>query len=159
MRVESRSQRDCVITFHAPRFRDVADCQFVPKFFAQLLRVRQNHAQNFSAADQAVVPAEIVIEHQLECFRLAGLERGEREPLRLGFETAAAERAFDFAVGIKQRLRAKLLRAGTFHAGDDAERDRFAVARRGGEGLENRIGKRERLSGREKGGIDWTVHK
>ena len=66
--------------------------------------------------------------------------------LDLGLQAAAAERAFDFPVRIKQRLRAEFLRAGTFHAGDDAERDGFVRGGSGGKRLENRIGHAQNLT-------------
>ena len=39
------------ILCHSPRHRGRALRQFIPKFFANLLRIRQNHAKNFPAAD------------------------------------------------------------------------------------------------------------
>ena len=43
--------------------------------------------------------------------------------LYLRLETTSAERAFDTAVGKEQRLGALLLRAGTFDAGDNPQRE------------------------------------
>ena len=132
--------RDGKIGFHAPGLGGVAGGEFAPEGFSEALRVGQHDAEHFAAADQAIVPAEIVVEHEFEGFGPAGLERAQREPLRFGFETAAAEGAFDFAVGIEERLGTDLLRTRSLCAGDDAEGDGFAVARGVGEGLEDGIG-------------------
>jgi hypothetical protein len=66
--------------------------------------------------------------------------------LNLRLKTTAAERAFDPAVRVEQRLRSDLLRAGPFDARDDAERDRFIVARGFSEGLEDDVFQNERVS-------------
>ena len=87
--------------------------------------MRQNHAVHAAAADEAVVPAEIVIEQHIELGGLAGFQRRERARLNLGFETAAAERAGDFSVGEKNGLGPGALRAGTFRAGNERERERL----------------------------------
>src|ERR1017187_9934626 len=59
--------------------------------------------------------------------------------LDLGLEAAAAERALDAAIRIKERLGADLLRAGTFGIRNDAERHRFTVARSLRQGLEDDV--------------------
>ena len=138
------------IRFHDPRFGSVAFGEFAPKFFSELLCIWQNHPQDLAAADESVVPTEVVIENEFKRLRLAGFQCRQGHPLRLGFQAAAAERAFDFAVGIKQRLGPEFLRAGTFHAGDDAERDGFAIAGGGGKRLEDGIGHGRIVTRREK---------
>ena len=59
--------------------------------------------------------------------------------LDLRLQAAAAQRALDAAVRIKERLGADLLRAGPLHARDDAERHRFAAARGLRQGLEDDV--------------------
>ena len=64
-----------------------------------------------AAADQAVVPAVIVVEAEGEDFRLAGVvEAEERSPLDLGLDAAAAEGAGLGAVRVDEHRRAGLLR-------------------------------------------------
>ena len=79
---------------------------------------------------------EVMIEDEFKGLRLAIAQGLEREPLGFGFETAAAERAGDLAIRIEQRFSAELLRARTFHARDDAERDGFVHTGGFREGLE-----------------------
>ena len=55
--------------------------------------------QTLPAADQAVVPAEIVVEQQVEGAGRAGAEGVKGALLDFGFEAAAAESALDAAVG------------------------------------------------------------
>jgi hypothetical protein len=110
--------------------------EVVPKLLSGALGVRNDDAKNFAAADQAVVPAEVVIKDEFKGLWFAVAEGLEGEALGFGFETTAAERAGNLAIGIEQRLGAELLRARTFHARDDAERDGFVCTGRFREGLE-----------------------
>lgn len=116
--------RDGKIFFHAPAHGRGDGGKFLPKIFG-FSRVRQNHAAHAAAADEAVVPAEIVVEHHFKFGGLAGFQGGERARLNLGFETAAAECANDFSVGEKNGLGPGALRAGTFGAGDERQRERL----------------------------------
>ena len=98
----------------------------------------QDHAADASPANQPVVPAEIVIQHQVEGFRLARHQGQPRAILDFRFEAAAAHRPGDPAIGVKKRLRPDLLRARSLGFRDDPERDRFFRFRRGGQGLVKR---------------------
>ena len=113
--------------------------QLGPELLSGALGIGQDHPADLAAAHQAVVPAEVVVEQQVERRRLAGAQRQDGPMLDFGLQAAAAQRAFDAAIGIKERLGADLLRAGTFDAGDDAERDRFTAARGLREGLEDDV--------------------
>ncbi len=102
---------------------------------SRLRRLRQNQTTDFAAADEAVVPAEVVVEHQLECRRCLREQRSSGAVLNLRLEAAPTERALDpavgkkqrlrplFPVGKKQRLRPLFLRARTFDAGNDPQRE------------------------------------
>ena len=100
-----------------------------PKFRPDSRGVGENYAKHFAAANQAVVPAEIVVEQEIEGGRLASAKGVDGALLDFSFETTTTERAVDAAIGIKQGLGADFLRAGTFDAGDERESDGFAVAR------------------------------
>ena len=79
------------------------------------------------AADQAVVPAVIVVQAEGEDFGPAGVVEPEQRPaLHLGLDAPAAERAGLRAVGVDEHRRAGLLRRAA--AGLD---DRAVHARRG----------------------------
>src|SRR5208283_3060793 len=54
--------------------------------------IRLHEGLDRAAANQTVVPAEIVIEDRLECEGFARFERAESFLARLGFEATAAER-------------------------------------------------------------------
>ena len=101
-----------------------------PEFCACGSGVREDEAKDFAAADEAVVPAEIMVEEQIEGGGFTGTEGVESAVLNFRFETAAAEGAVDAAVGKEERLRADLLWTGAFDAGDERERDVFTA--RGG---------------------------
>ena len=45
--------------------------QFFPKAFADRLRIGKNHAEDFSSANETIVPAEVMIEEQIERLGLA----------------------------------------------------------------------------------------
>src|SRR5579859_2804273 len=126
---------DGKIFFHAPGKGRVPRGESGPKIRSDAGRIWQDQPENLAAADQAVVPAEIMVQQKVERGGLAGAERLNGALLDFGFQAAAAERAQDAAIGIKQRLRADLLRAGTFHRGDDAQGRRLAAAR----GLRERL--------------------
>src|SRR6185437_14483941 len=97
--------------------------QVGPEFFARGLRIGQDHAKNFSAANQTIVPAEVVVEQQIKGFRLAGAQGLDGALLNFRLQTAAAESPLDAAIAIKKSLRANFLRAGTFNVDDDSQRD------------------------------------
>src|SRR5947208_3067555 len=67
-----------------------------------------------AAADQPVVPAEVIVEVEIEELGLAARDEPEPAPARLGFHAAAAERPENPAVGEEDCPRARLLgcRAG-----------------------------------------------
>src|SRR5438093_1852209 len=90
--------------------------EMCPKGFAHFLSIGQNHAEDFAAANQAVVPAEVVVEQQIEGFRFASPQRLDGALLDFGFETAAAKGAFNAAIGIEEGLGANFLGAGAFDA-------------------------------------------
>ena len=60
--------REAEIILHAPGFWSIAVSKFVPKSFTNLLCVGNYDAENLAAADQSVVPAEVVIEDEFEAF-------------------------------------------------------------------------------------------
>jgi len=80
------------------------------------LGIGQDQPAHLAAAHQAVVPAEVVVEQQLERRRLTGAQRQDGAMLDLGLQAAAAHGAFDAAVRIKERLGAGLLRTGPLRA-------------------------------------------
>ena len=127
----TRSRRDGKIFFHAPADRSGDGGEFAPEF-RRFRRARQNQSAHAAAANQSVVPAEIVVEHHVERGGLAGLQGFYGARVDFGFETAAAERADDFSVGKKQRLGADALRAGAFRAGNQREHERLFFRQRGG---------------------------
>jgi len=90
----------------------------------------EDDAADASAADKAVVPAKIVVENEVEGFRLTGDERLPGAVLDFGFEAAAAHGSCDASVGVEEGLGADFLRAGAFDVRDDAEGYGF-VGRRG----------------------------
>src|SRR5260221_81806 len=71
-----------------------------------------------------------MIEHQVKRGRGLGQQSAASTILDFCFETAAAERALDSAIGKKQRFRASLLRTGAFDARNDAERKRLTLLQR-----------------------------
>ena len=99
--------------------------QFTPDFF-RLRRVRKNQAANFAAANETVIPAKIMIEHQVEGGGLLLQQRLPRPLPHFGFKASTAERADDAAIREEERFGAFLLRAGTFHAGNDSQRKGLA---------------------------------
>ena len=100
--------REAEIILHAPGFWSIAVSKFVPKSFTNLLCVGNYDAENLAAADQSVVPAEVVIEDEFEAFGLFSFERIECETLRFRFQTTATECAGDFSIGMKHGFRARL---------------------------------------------------
>ena len=93
--------------------------------------MRQDHAVHAATADEAVVPAKIMIQHHVKLDGLAGFQRRERAGLHLGFEATTTERANNFSVGEENGLGAGALGTGTFGAGNQRERER--LVRGGGE--------------------------
>src|SRR2546426_11444726 len=67
-----------------------------------------------TAANQAVIPTEIVVEHGAEAEWLTGLDRPQGLLSRFRFETTAAERADDSSIGQENRLGTAFLRGRTF---------------------------------------------
>lgn len=116
------NSRDGKIPFHSPADRCRDEGQFLPEIFVSG-GLRQNHAIHAAAADETVIPAEIVIEQHVKLRRPAGFQGGQCPRLNFGFETAAAECADDFSVGEKHGLRAGALRAGAFRAGNERQRE------------------------------------
>ena len=107
--------------------------------FASLLGVGEDESFDFAAADEAVVPAEVVVQEEVEFFGLAFAESLDGALLDFGFEAAAAKGAFDAAIEVEEGFGSEFLGAGPFGAGDEAEGDGFAGAGGFGEGLENRV--------------------
>src|SRR6185437_24987 len=91
------------------------------------------------AANQTIVPAEVVVEQQIKGFRLAGAQGLDGALLNFRLQTAAAESPLDAAIAIKKSLRANFLRAGTFNVDDDSQRDGFAAPCSIGQGLEDNV--------------------
>ena len=118
-------------SFFTPQRSGPAGAASLRQSSAACRRARQNQPAHAAAANQAVVPAEIVVEHHVERGGLAGLQGFFGARVNLGFEAAAAERAGDFAVGKKQRLGADALRAGTFRAGNQRQHEWPALVQRG----------------------------
>ena len=112
---------------HTPRDGGFAGGEFGPELRPGINRVGKDEAEDFAAADEAVVPAEVVVKEKIEGGGLAGAEGIEGAMLDFGFEAATAERAADAAIGKKEGLGADLLGAGTLDAGDECERDAFAA--------------------------------
>lgn len=131
----SGQKRDAEIFDDAPRQGGLALGELRPEFRAGRGCVGKNQAEHFAAADQAVVPAEIVVEQEIEGGGLAGANGFDGALLNFRLQATAAEGAVNAAIGIKQGLRADFLRAGTFDAGNERERDRFAGARGVRQGL------------------------
>jgi len=85
----------------------------------------QDDSLDAATADEAVIPAEIMIEHQVEGFRFARVQGLSRPVLNLGLQAAAAHRSRDPAIGVKEGLGSDFLRTRSLHRGDDAERHGF----------------------------------
>jgi hypothetical protein len=120
--------------------------------FPGLRGVRENQPGDFATTDQSVVPAEVVIQDEIENVRLLFAQRLPRAFAHLGFEAAATERADDAAIGEEERLGSALLRAGPFHAGDDSERKGFARLERNEDVGENVLHRTARSMARIGGG-------
>ena len=120
---------DGKVFFHTPRESDVALGEFSPKFFPSVLDIWQDYSEDFPATNQAVIPAEVVVEQQIEGGRLTCAQRLNGPLLDFGFEAAAAHRTFDAAIRVENCFCTDLLRARAFDAGDDPQRDWFAVTR------------------------------
>src|SRR5437016_5239370 len=93
---------------HAPLTKRRLGQQRLPDLAA--LWIRLHERLHRAAANQSVVPAEIIVEHSLECEWLARFERPQRLLPRLGFEAAAAKGPDDASIRQENRLRATLLR-------------------------------------------------
>lgn len=120
---------DFEIVRDAPRHGVLAAGQFGPDRRGGM-DAGEDDAADASAADKAVVPAKIVVENEVEGFRLTGDERLPGAVLDFGFEAAAAHGSCDASVGVEEGLGADFLRAGAFDVRDDAEGYGF-VGRRG----------------------------
>ena len=131
--------RDGEVASDAPGRGPLPLSKLGPELLARVLRVGQDQAADLAAAHQAVVPAEVVIEQQVEGRPLPRAQGLDGALLDLGFQATAAERALDAPVSIKQRLGADLLRAGSLDPGDDAQRDWFPAARRLRQSLEDDV--------------------
>src|SRR2546421_8399426 len=79
------------------------------------------------AADQAVVPAVIVIEPEFQELGLIRMEECDRLLANFRFDTPAAERAEGRAVGEHEHLGALLLRRAAARTDDRAQRDSFVA--------------------------------
>src|SRR6185503_7725648 len=119
--------------------RALALRELAPKIRPDGDGIGQDESEHLAAADEAVVPAEIVVQQQVERGRFARAQRLDGALLDFRLQAATAERAVDAAVREKNRLRADLLRAGTLDAGNDPQRHAFARARGVGEGLEDDV--------------------
>src|ERR1700674_3305428 len=113
---------------YAPSQFSFALGELGPKIGANSGGVGQDEAKHLAAANKAVIPTKIVIQQQIERGSLAGAKRLNGALLDFSFQATAAQRAVQAAVGIKQRLGPDLLRAGSFDAGDERQRDGFAAA-------------------------------
>lgn len=131
--------RNGEIFFDAPGESGLAVSEFLPEGIAGGLSIGDDEAGDFAAADEAIVPTEIVIEQEVEGGGLIGLEGLNGAVLDFSFETAAAQSAFDTAIGIEESLGTDLLRAGTFRAGDEGESDGFAGTGGFSQSLENEV--------------------
>ena len=85
------------------------------------------------------IPSEIVIENQFKIARPAILQGIQREPLHLRLETSATESSLNPAIRVEQSLGPDPLWTGTFHAGDDTQRDRFALKRGLGKSFKDQV--------------------
>ena len=123
-----------------------AACQLAPDFL-RLRHVRKNQAANFAAANETVIPAKVMIKHEIENRGLM-LEHGLPGALaHFGFETSSTERADDSSIGEEKRLRAFLLRTRTLHAGNDSQRERLTGFERRDQFVKKSFhGRRERNS-------------
>src|SRR5579883_518209 len=120
---ESGNPVNCEIVLYSPLDRRAPRVQVTPEFRAQFLRVGQDQSFHSAAANEAVVPAKIVVQQQIKRRRLAGFKRLNCSVLDLRFQATSSQSSGNTAVVVKNRFGAELLRARTFHAGDDPERD------------------------------------
>jgi hypothetical protein len=97
-----------------PAFREIMEGSVILRDSLQIGRVgRQRMSQDghAAAADEAVVPAVVVVKLEGEDFgAAAGIEAAKGLPLDLGLDAAAAERARLRAVGVDEHRGAGLLR-------------------------------------------------
>src|SRR5258708_6890337 len=117
------------IFFHAPGESCLPRGESGPKFRANSGCIRQNKPENLPSADQAIVPAEIMVQQKVKRGGLAGAEGLNGALLDFGSQAAAAERDQDAAIGIKQPFRAHCLRAGPFRQADEAQGGRLTAPR------------------------------
>src|SRR5439155_22147392 len=107
---------DGEIVFHTPTYGFFAARELLPNRLS-LSRVRENQSRDLASANQAIVPTEIVIEHQIKGRRLL-LKQSQPGPLaHFGLEAAATQRSFNASIGKEKRLGAFLLRTRAFDAG------------------------------------------
>src|SRR5688572_18585155 len=107
-----------------PGSRRRSSRQFPPKI-GSFRRTRQDDTANLPPADQAIVPTEIVIKHEVEG---RGLLREKTSPgaiLNLRLDTTTPERTDNATIREEQGLRAFLLRTGALNTGNDAEGKRL----------------------------------
>ena len=81
----------------------------------------QDQAEDRAAADQAVIPPEIMVQSQLECFGFSGNQSLPGAPADFGLQASPAQGAEHAVIGKEEGLGPLFLGAGTFGAGDDAE--------------------------------------
>ncbi len=137
--------RNLIIHRHTPDAFTLPPGQFIPNRCGGIYSW-QDDAADPSSADQTVVPAKIVIQNEVESFRLARSQRLPRSILDFRFKAAAAHRSHDPAILEKQCLRANFLRTRSAYLGDDPQRDRFLCRYRSGERFIKR-GHMDRIAG------------
>src|SRR5262249_49366816 len=92
-----------------------------------------------AAADQAVVPAEVVVEVEVEEFDAAGVEAVETAAAGFSLHAAAAERAEDAAVGEEEGAGAGLLGRGAAGVRHGGEGERLPLAQQADDVVEDWI--------------------
>src|SRR4051812_6741509 len=103
------------ILSHAPAQCSICPDQSFPSR-PRILCTGKNQSMHRAAADQPIVPAEIMIENEVKGGRLASLERTPGAVLDFCFKTASTKRSKDASIGKEDRLRPALLRAGAARA-------------------------------------------
>ncbi len=119
-----RDAGEGVVRTDAPTERRVAPRQRVPELGC-FGGPGQDEALHAPAAEQAIVPAEVMVQDQLEGGGRLGQQRAPGAILNLGFEAAPPQGADDLAIGKEKGLGPFLLGAGPFGGGDDPQGERL----------------------------------
>ena len=91
------------------------------------VNARKDDPKDATAANQAVVPAKIVIKDKIESLGFSGEQRLPGAVLDFGLETATAHGPDDTSIAIEERLGPNLLRTGALDLRNNAQRERFVT--------------------------------